>query len=102
VQQKDRQTIVPLKPLENPVYHTTNQKSSNCKRPHSTQDSHVAILVVRVRLCVSRRRPSQSSVEDTIFNGCQVGIRLDDHDVLDIQAIGSFCPDAEGDEAVDE
>ena len=84
VEQEDRQTIVPLQSLHDAINHTANQESGDCQSPQSTKNPHVAILVVGMRFCVSRRRPSQSSVEKTILDGRQICVRLDDHDILDI------------------
>lgn len=45
-----------------------------------------------MRLIVSGGYPRESSAEESILDGCEVGITLYDHNELDVEAISGFGP----------
>lgn len=97
------QGVIPMQPLKpdsvnNSSNHTTHIKN----RPQRAQHAHVAVLVALVCLLISRSSPEELDTEETVLDGGQVGVRLHNHDVLDVEAVLGLGPKAEDDGAVDD
>ena len=98
-----RQHVVPRQRMaDEAVRDAGHQRRDDERPPHPREQPHVAILVVLVRLGVSARDPRERPPEQPILDRREVSVVLDGHDVLDIEAVAGFRPEADRDEGVDE
>lgn len=102
VEDNQRQRIVPREAMHQPVRHGTDHAAHDKNHPDPAQYSHVAVLVALVRLGVSRCSPHELDVEEPVLDGGQIGVGLDQHDVLHSHAVLGLGPAAEHDEAVED
>lgn len=102
VQHNQGNWIVPLKPMGQPPGHSTDHAAKGGDAPDPAEDTHVAVLVALVGLGVPGGGPHQLDVEEAILDGGQVGVGLDQHDVLDVHSVRGLGPDTEDYEAVEQ
>lgn len=100
VQHNQRDRVVPLKPMHQPPGDGADHPAEGENAPEPAEDAHVAVLVALVGLCVARGGPHQLDVEEAVLDGGQVGVGLDQHDVLDVHAVRGLGPDPEDYQAV--
>lgn len=100
VQHNQGNRIVPFKPVGEPPGHSADHAAKGGYAPDPAEDTHVAVFVALVGLGVPGGGPHQLDVEEAILDGGQVGVGLDEHDVLDVHAVRGLGPDPEDYEAV--
>lgn len=110
VQQEEWQEIVKVVSLANANDSSSNQATSRTKKPGSTKDAHVAILIVGsaflllafVSFVIARRDPKGCGVEDTILDGHEIGILLYYEDKIAVKVVLLTRPHSEDEDRVDE
>lgn len=85
-----------------PVNHRSGHTTNIANGPEGAQHAHMEILVALMGLLVSGRSPEELDAEETVLDGGQVGVRLHDHDVLDVEAVLGLGPKPKKDGAVDD
>ena len=84
--------MVPVKVVHKSPSHRTNHASEDQEPPDPCQNSHVAILVTLVGFGITRRHPLECCTKQFILKCVEVGIVLNDHDMLNIETIVGFGP----------
>lgn len=92
VDNDERQWVVPRETVKKAPGDNTDHSTSNDKSPENAQNSHVAILVALVGLGVTRSCPEEFNVEEAILDGGEVGVALDCHHMLYVEAVLSLRP----------
>lgn len=102
IEHDQRDGVVPLEAVREPPGDGADHAARAEEGPEPAQDAHVAVLVALVGLGIARRRPHELDAEEPVLDGRQVGVRLDQHDVLDVHGVRGLGPEAEDDEPVDD
>lgn len=102
IEHNQRNGVVPREAIHQPVRHGADHAAQHEYDPQPAEDAHVAVLVALVGLGVARGGPEQLDAEEAVLDGGQVGVGLDEHDVLDVHAVRGLGPEAEHQEAVDD
>ena len=102
IEYDQRQTIIPRQPPQNLIHRTRNHRPHHTHHPTPSQNPHIPILIILMRLRIPRRDPSQRSAEKSILDSREVCIRLDYHDELDVKAVAGFAPASDGDDGVED
>lgn len=102
VQHDQRDWVVPLESVGEPPGHGADHPAKGGYAPDPAEDAHVAVLVALVGLGVARGGPHQLDVEEAVLDGGQVGVGLDQHDVLDVHAVRGLGPHPEDHQAVEQ
>jgi len=92
--------VKPRESTRQPIRDRRDHAPGRHHRPEPTQKTHVTVLVALVCLLVPRRGPQQLDPEQPVLDRCQVGIRLDHHNMLHVEAVPGLGPIAEDDGAV--
>ena len=85
-------------PPEDSAHHTSKDTNS----PYPCENAHVPELVARVGLLVTRGSPKQFDTKEPVFDRSEIGVRLNDHYMLDIEAIRGLGPESEENETVED
>lgn len=101
VEHNQRNRVVPREPVQQSVRHSADHATLDEDNPEPTQETHVAVLVTLVCFSITRCSPEQLDTKETVLDGGQVSVRLDQHNVLDVHAVGCLGPEAENEQAVD-
>lgn len=102
VENQQREGVIPRETGQQPVGHSRNHTAHGDNGPQPAHDPHIAKLVTLVGLLVSRRGPQQLDAEETILDGREVRVRLHYHDMLHVEAVLCFGPEAEEQRAIDD
>lgn len=102
VQHDERDGVVPREPVQQAVGDGADDAPEDEERPGPAEEAHVAVLVAPVGAGVPGGRPEELDAEEPVLDGGEVGVRLDQHDVLHVHAVRGLGPEPEDDEAVDD
>lgn len=103
IQAKKRHDMIPFQPTRHLIAHPCDESTLPADEPHPRQDAHVPILLMLVAArMVASGNPGQSPSSESVLDGCEVGVRLDNHDELDVERVLCLGPEAEQDEAEDD
>lgn len=92
----------PLKTPRQLVHHSAHHPPCSQNGPNPAQDPHVSVLVTFVCFLVSGCSPQQLDPKESVFDGCEIGIAHDDHDMLDVESVRGLGPVPEHDCSIDD
>jgi len=91
VQHQNRNAVVPYNcSSRDTIRYSSNKRASDRSHPNAAQYAHVTVLVVLMCLVVTAGNPCESAAEEAVFDSGEVGVGLDDHDVLDCETVASW------------
>lgn len=94
--------VVPREAMHQSPCNCADHATQDQEGPDPGKDTHVAVLVALVSLGIARSSPKKLNSEETILDGGQIGVRLNQHNVLNVHAVRGLRPQAEDDETVDQ
>ena len=97
-----RQHIIPHQPIHNPICNPGHQRPHRTRRPHQRHNPHIPILIILMRLGIPTGYPRERRSSKLILDRREVGVVLDRHDELHVQAVAGFGPDAHCEEGEEE
>lgn len=102
IEHNQRNGVVPGEAIHQPVRHRADHAAEHQDDPQPAEDAHVAVLVALMGFGVARGGPEQLDAKEAVLDGRQVGVGLDEHNVLDVHAVRGLGPEAEDEQAVDD